>query len=233
MSTRRWVVIATVVTLAVVATAVIVVDRGSVAVFGIGPLNALRPSIGDLLDGRTANRERLEAIDQVTVGTSGLLTFQGMQTHGPQVYTMCDEGQNNWKVHDGYRLSCHAQSYRFVSWNGDFDQGRARILDSLRQRGCTPNDKYVTIEPRKPTSAYWEEQWPPLQCGGGTSLFLQWANGRLLEGSDDLYRIGETFQQDDIRNVTVPPADELIDKISEADWFVTVFTTKDFFRDNP
>ena len=28
-------------------------------------------------------------------------------------------------------------------------------------------------------------------------------------------------------------ADEIIDKITKADWFVTVFTTKEFFRDNP
>lgn len=229
---RRRLAIAAITTVAALGAAVLLLDRASVALLGEGPLDAFRPTITDILDGRTANSHRLAAIDQVVSGTIDLVTIPRMRTYGPQVYTFCSEGQNNWKVHQGYRLSCRAQSYRFIAWDGDFDDGRARILDHLRAAGCVPDREYWTNAPQKPTTGYWQDEWPPFACGGN-SLYLTWANGRLLPHSADSHPIGEIFDQDDIRTIVSADGDQLMTTLSGVDWFVFVNTTTEFYRDEP
>lgn len=231
---KRWAIAITVGFVLLVGSAV-VVDRGSVALLGFSPFEFLRPSIADVLDGRTANSERLAAIGEVTSGSRDLLTFRGIETVGEQIYTMCDEGQNNWWVQDGYRLSCWAQSYRFIAWDGDFDTGRSQVMGALTERGCVPDSQTVNIDRGKPTTSRWEEQWPPLHCGddGRITLFFEWADARRLRSSEDLHRIGEIFDQDDVRNVSVPAAEPVITRLGEFDWFALVYTTRDFYRDSP
>lgn len=69
------------------------------------------------------------------------LNRSSVLTPGPASYSAyCERGQNNYKVHEGYRHSCSVVAARFYSWKGTFP-AMARALDKeLTGAGWTFDD---------------------------------------------------------------------------------------------
>lgn len=59
------------------------------------------------------------------------LSVPGVSLVARRTYTTCREGQNNWKVKDGYRLQCKAHSLVFFGWDGDYTAGRDTMLQAM------------------------------------------------------------------------------------------------------
>lgn len=72
--------------------------------------------------------KRAEARATAEAALSGL-NGSSVLTPGPASYSAyCERGQNNFKVHEGYRHSCSVVTARFYTWKGPFP-AMARALD--------------------------------------------------------------------------------------------------------
>lgn len=194
------------------------------------------PTIEQLLDGREKNEERLAAVEQV-VAVGSLLPFEESAHHGPEVVTTCDEGQNNYKVHDGYRLSCGASATFYVSFSGDFSKGREKFLEGLSASGCRVDGAGTYYPDRmKPTTKYWPTEFDGYDCGGGAYLDVSWGMGTDLVHSPESLQLGPQDYSDMVgggggRWLSGPTQDALISGLSTHDWFAVVRTSRTFYRD--
>lgn len=100
------------------------------AVTGLNLFEFMQPSASDVLDGQTANAQRLAAIRTVDEWMDHD-AVPGATVAGKQVYTYCDWGQNNPEVREGYRLRCEATGVLFSSWAGSFDDFARAVASQL------------------------------------------------------------------------------------------------------
>lgn len=91
---------------------------------------APRLSADEVLDGPQTAEARSAAIARVEQWPVGL-SVPGVTLVARRTYTTCSEGQNNWKVRDGYRLQCQAHSLVFFGWDGDYAAGRDTMLRAM------------------------------------------------------------------------------------------------------
>jgi len=79
--------------------------------------------------------KRAEARSRAEAGLRDL-SHSKVLASGPMSYSAyCERGQNNYKVHQGYRHDCYVVAAQFYSWKGTFP-AMARALDQeLQQAG--------------------------------------------------------------------------------------------------
>lgn len=74
---------------------------------------------------------------------AGLATLEHTSalTKGPRSYSAaCERGQNNWKVHEGYRHSCDVSVAGFYGWAGGFPEMARSLHQELVADGWTADD---------------------------------------------------------------------------------------------
>lgn len=82
---------------------------------------------------------RGQARDELTSLTTEVLrSVPGTQLARVR-FDQCEQGQNNWKIHDGFTLRCElADSVALAPRSGDVSAVAAQIDDALRRAGWTP-----------------------------------------------------------------------------------------------
>jgi hypothetical protein len=108
---------------------------------GIRP--AAQPDDADVVEAREAGHEPL---DRLTDPLETALTDGGTGLGRVEVEG-CDEGQNNWKVQDGWTLSCaQASVLGATSAAGSVEQGASEADTAVRALGWAPTS-YGEMEP--------------------------------------------------------------------------------------
>lgn len=226
MSTRRrwpWV-LAVVITGA--ALAVYAVDRASVALIGAGPLDIFRPSTENVLDGRVGNAGRLEAIEVVNAQLG--LARPGATTEvGRQGDSWCVEGQNNWKVHDGYRLRCGVTGRLYSGWSGDFESVRTAARQSLGTSCAGPDYPRTTWVPEPGAPTTMEDY----NCTGGVTISLVFASTASLSSSDSLVDQGGDSASG--RHISGMSGAEVIESAARYQWLAVAVISKVYYQDEP
>ncbi|MDO4785127.1 MAG: hypothetical protein Q3997_08620 [Propionibacteriaceae bacterium] len=97
-----------------------------------------RPSMDTVLWGKMFEQVREDAIARTRKQVAWDLDVAGVDRLGDGVYISCEEGQNNWKVQEKYRLRCQAQAPVYYGWRGEFEPTASRILDRFRIRCGKP-----------------------------------------------------------------------------------------------
>lgn len=70
----------------------------------------------------------------------GDLNGSSVLSQGPASYSAyCERGQNNWKVHQGYRHGCYVVAAHFYGWNGSFPDMARALDEELQQEGWQPD----------------------------------------------------------------------------------------------
>lgn len=211
----------------VIGVGLFAVDRLMVAVVGTGPLTILRPSIADVLDGRVANAEREAAIASVDEWLDGI-DLPGATSVGRQDDTYCRTGDNNWKVHDGYRLLCSANGRVYSSWSGDFGGVRNRAEESLTTACSDPVTEPVHLTPG-PTAPIDGGRW---QCPGGVTITLTFATSVGLSADDRILDHGSCAE--DMRcPAGGTSSTQLQEYLLPQKWFVVHDISNTFYKDQP
>ena len=225
---RKWVRGAFVAVLAAVLLFVgsFVVDRVWLAVFGQRIYEFLRPTEADVLDGRVATEERLAAIGEVST-FSRELKAEGVSPVGDITWTACIAGQNNYKVHDGYRLSCDASVVSYVAWSGGYEDAARAIREKIA--GKCPDLK-LDPGPRPPTPGA-----PTTEaiygCSDRTEVMVNFESTGKLAISDPELSIGETSSS--ARRISGSSPEELFNALSEYQWFALVSASQTYYEDQP
>lgn len=203
-----------------------VVDRVWLAVFDQRIYEFLRPTEADVLDGRVANEERLAAISEVSKFSGGLKA-EGVSPVGEIIWTACDVGQNNYKVHDGFRLSCAASVASYVAWSGEYEDTAAAIREKIARK-CP--DLQLDAGPRQPTPGA-ATGVTIYKCSDRTSVWLMFATTQQLNASSLDFTIGMTTA--DSRRLSGPTVGELREGLSEHQWFARIIAGQTYFEDRP
>lgn len=186
-----------------------------------------RPSMAEVLDGQATAEVRSAAVGLVEQWPQGL-SAAGVGLVARQTYTGCREGQNNWKVKDGYRLQCSAHSLVYFGWNGDYAAGRDRMLAAMASfctvtglenvPAGTPDGDSTLVGPNYSCS-------PGLD---GQSMLLSGRASKVLIGPDSW---GVTYGEQ--RWVAGPQGDALLKQLRSRRWLFAVDVSSVFFQDAP
>ncbi|MDO5084040.1 MAG: hypothetical protein Q4D89_11670 [Arachnia propionica] len=113
----------------------------------------------------TAREEALAALPAQQDELDALITPITGEPRARGTADGCDRGQNNWKVHDGYTLSCATAAVTVYSWPSDaaaFHQ----LTAALAEHGYQPETEHSALESPHHTGA---------------------ANGRYSSGNTELH----------------------------------------------
>lgn len=194
------------------------------SVVGFGPLEFLRPSMSDVLDGRTAANDRQEAIDAVNAGMDSA-SIPGTSEAGRHVYTWCVRGQNNWKVRDGFRLKCGATGRVFSAWTGEFESVRSEARKAILARCDGPAGPLVKHVP----SPQWETEPEQYECSDGTTINLVFASTIGLSDTDSI--VYQAFDSDHSRYISGANSTELVEGLSGEQWFAVQSVERIYYED--
>ncbi len=156
------------------------------------------------------------------------LSVPGVSLVARRTYTTCREGQNNWKVKDGYRLQCQAHSLVFLGWDGDYTAGRDTMLQAMASFCVLASSGDVAAGPPSDTSPMWGpnyscspdlEGYSALLSGRATAVLLTpeswlatYVAQRAVSGTDDA---------------------QLLAKLMTRRWLFAVDVNSVFFQDAP
>ena len=207
------------------------VGRGAAAVFLFGLMAGCvsaspPPSTAEVLDGQATAEARLAAIGRVEQWPEGL-SVPGVKLVARQTYTDCRDGQNNWKVKDGYRLKCSAHSTVFLGWNGDYATGRDAMLTGMASFcAVTGLENVVKRTPNTSTVL-----GPNYSCPGGLVGQSQILSGHATKVLVTEESWGIDFS--DQRRVAGPEGDALLEKLRSRRWLFAMDVSSVFYQDAP
>lgn len=183
-----------------------------------------RAQVGDVLAGRVGGPERLSALSAVSEWANRV-HVPGANPVAVVLYTTCTEGQNNWKVHDGYRLQCSAaDAIRYSSWSGRYSKVAGQARQSLTSRcDAVSTTSDVAPQPGQPTQGVFE-------CPEGR-VWLELGSSKILFPEDDAISQANTTQSTE--RYSGPTPKELVGLLKQHQWFATHQVRKIYFQDNP
>lgn len=201
--------------------------RVSAVVFGRDLLfDWLRPTAADVLDGRVANEERLASIGEV-MELSDELRVEGVAPVGKIVWTACGMGQNNYKVHDGYRLSCDARETSYLAWTGGYENAAEALRGGIAARcpdlELDPGPRPAT--PGAPTTV------AIYRCSGRTQVMVVFSSTERMDISDSVLSIDPTAPLS--RTVSGSSPERIFDGLSKYQWFAEITVIQVFYKDQP
>ena len=209
--------------LAVWLVGIFAADR-ALRVIGAGFLPDSAPSVADVLDGRVAELQRNEAISKVE-SKSALASLKGTTPVGTVVYTSCREGQNNFKVREGYRLRCMAHSALYLAWSGDPNKVFRRAVPELVGWCASSAQPMYEAMPRAGVNV----DWFPRANGEVAALVYGTSNGLTPDSAELDYGHGT----EDSRRISGPSSDVLFQELSTYDWFIIYKRESTYFEDQP
>lgn len=89
-----------------------------------GVLSSLKTAPDPKSPGVSAKRNAIQS--DINHAFSSLEIAAGLKEYAKATYDYCYEGQNNWKIKDGYAHRCDYRLTKYYGFNGDF---RQRMLD--------------------------------------------------------------------------------------------------------
>jgi len=186
-----------------------------------------RSSADEVLDGPQTAEARSAAITRVEQWPVGL-SVPGVSLVASQVYTECIEGQNNWKMHQGFRLRCRAHSLSYLGWDGDFAAGRRAVITTVQEQ-CTSDDLSTDYD-SQPGQAF-APLGPSFECPGALTLRSRVQQG----GADSLLVNGQSWGEafDDRRWIGSPTEPQLLARLKTRRWLFAVDVSSVFFQDQP
>lgn len=195
------------------------------------PLDLVRPSASAVLDGFWTEADRQDAVKAVTEASKPYRHLTGVSVVDMQVGTDCSEGQNNWKVHEGYRLSCFVGGNLYFAWDGDFATGdkqfRALIESRCRDSSSAAQEGAPSL--RAPLNREWENDGSVWECDGRSEEPVGFASGTSTDGSLDLEGTAGTTG----RHISGPTAEQLGQALAGHDWLARMYFYQEFYRDVP
>ncbi len=198
---------------------------------GPGLFGTPQPTLVDVLEGRVAADERQAAIDLVQREGAALPYSPHALVVAQQIATRCWEGQNNWKVQEGFRLRCVAVSVRYIAWDGEFDAGAQQSGSALASQctNVTRPDETLALGPGGYGSG---GKWT---CAEGTELAVLWAPTTGLDESHPLmgWYAATTTSREATRQVSGPDADQVVASLHSHEWFKTEQLTTTYYQDTP
>lgn len=217
----------------VAAAALIVAVRVYAFVFDRSLFESFRPTMSELLDGQAANQERLAALGGISAVTRGL-TVDGVTEVAEVTSTYCMEGQNNYKVHDGFRYSCIAESSSYFAWSGAYLDPARAIREKIGSRcpiPLTELDEISWQEPRPQTRYSGESYGGEFRCHSRTRLWITYLNTDGLTSLDT--HLAQPRVSDSSRRVSGPTSEDLFESLSGYQWVAVVTTRQVYFEDEP
>lgn len=197
-----------------------------ILISGCSPTPSI-PDPADLLDGRIANGERLAAIERVgTWADRESVPPEGITKVGTQIGTVCQLGQNNYKVQDGYEIYCQAGARVFFGWSGDFGRGRARLERALESecdgpggfvQGETPQTKFLT------SGGSW-------RCPSSLSYSLNYGDVAEIRDTDNAVTRDPCGGASTARCISGPSAQEIASGVDDYQWVAIQLIDTDFYR---
>ncbi len=182
------------------------------------------PTMAEVLDGPATAQARNAAIAVVGQWPQDL-DFPGATLVTRQTWTACKEGQNNWKVKDGYRLKCAAHSTVFFAWDGDYATGRDAILQTAASACAVTSGAY----PQDKTPMTRGLLGPDYSCAAGLVVHSRILNGRRVSTPITPESWGLTI--DDQRWVAGPQGNSLLDILRAHQWLFVMDVGSVFFQD--
>jgi hypothetical protein len=183
--------------------------------------------MAEVLDGQATAEARLAAIGRVEQWPQGL-SVPGVKLVARQAYTECREGQNNWKVKDGYRLKCSAHSTVYLGWDGDYATGRGAMLSGMASfcvvTGLANVDKHTSDDVSTVLG-------PLYSCSGGFEGGSQILSGHATKALVTPESWGLTLG--DQRWVAGPQDAALLEKLKTRRWLFAMDVGSVFFQDTP
>jgi hypothetical protein len=199
---------------------------------GPGIFGQARPRMVDVLEGRVFGDERQAAIMLVQLRGAAVPHDPNSTVVAQQIATSCDEGQNNWKVHDGYRIKCTADSVRYVAWRGDFALGAERATNSLSSLcvNVSKPGEYGTVTPEfSGFGGVWT-------CADGTELWSYWYTTTDLDSSGSRFEHSfsdSTWTGGGRRAVSGRDVGDVRADLRGYDWFAMERLEKVYYQDAP
>lgn len=182
-----------------------------------------RAQAGEVLAGRVAGPERLSALAAVSEWANSV-HVPGTNSVAVVLYTTCSEGQNNWKVHDGYRLQCSAGAIRYSSWSGGYSKVAGQAGQSLTSRcDAVTATSDVAPQPGEPTTGVFD-------CPEGR-VWLELGSSKILFPEDDAVSQGNTTRSRE--RYSGPTPKELVGLLKQHEWFAIHQVRKVYFQDQP
>ncbi len=187
---------------------------------------AFPPTMAEVLDGprfaglRDAAAAQLEARSEAVIGRLGLSAV------GAGTALLCWEGQNNWKVHEGYRFQCGANQISFLAWDGDFLEQQAKIVAVLTEE-CGPAKGGVAGHVPGPTYGF--ISGPKFDCGSGLGVETRWAARGVVDSSAGEFQ--RYCEQELVRCRQVVPAEVVFGEVSQRKWFMMLNVNTTFYTE--
>jgi len=188
---------------------------------------APRLSPDEVLDGPQTAEARSAAISRVEQWPVGL-SVPGVSLVARRTYTTCLEGQNNWKVKDGYRLQCKAHSSVFFGWDGDYTVGRNTMLQAMASICVLASSGDVPDGSPGDTVTLFGPNYSCTPDLNGHSLILSGRATTVLVTPESWLT---SF--DDQRSVSGPDDAALLAKLKTRRWLFAVDVSSVFFQDQP
>jgi len=186
----------------------------------------VRPSMAEVLDGQATAQARSAAIALVEQWPQSL-DFPGASLVARQTWTACKEGQNNWKVKDGYRLKCAAHSTVFLAWDGEYAAGRDAILQAAASACAVTSGAY----PQEQTPMTRGLLGPDYSCAAGLVGHSRILDGRRVVTPITPESWGLTI--DDQRWVAGPQGNSLLGILRSNQWLFVMDVGSVFYQDAP
>lgn len=179
----------------------------------------------------------------------------GFTSYAVATHDRCYEGQNNWKVHDGYAHRCTYRVTKFYGFNGDFRQKIINFEQQIMNSGWKPAyssgfpikeimeqyyDKYYG--PDKTTPRNFPEGYLVSSLPTPTSGYLKDKNVLEVEyaekATEDLFQIEyaqnvsrdtliETYDKKDFQDINL-----IFQKITQEDKFILVISIQEDYFEN-
>lgn len=188
---------------------------------------APRLSAAEVLDSSQTAEARSAAIARVEQWPVGL-SVPGVSLVARRTYTTCREGQNNWKVKDGYRLQCQAHSLVFLGWDGDYTAGRDTMLQAMASFCVLASSGDVAGGPPSDTSPVWG---PNYSCSPDLEGYSALLSGRATA----VLLTPESWLATYVAQRTVSRTDDaqLLARLKTRRWLFAVDVSSVFFQDAP
>lgn len=204
-----------------------VAGRVSAWVLGVDPFfEWARPTMADVLDGRVANGERLAGLREVSE-LSERLNDEDVARVGEIEWTVCGRGQNNFKVHDGFRLNCEARLVSYLAWSGDY-KSTAEAVNARIEVECP----YVQLAPvPRPPVPGAPTTVAIYQCPNSMTVIVHYESAEQLSVSDSVLSVGETSTS--ARRIAGSSPSELSQELLQYQWFARIAVAQTYYEDRP
>ena len=183
------------------------------------------PSVDEVLNGDVAAAERGSAIEFVRTTLASLPDAVDTIDLGTRIIAFCTEGQNNWKVQEGFRLRCTVYGARYIAWSGPFSRGKSAITEAFeRVCGAPSGEALPTAAPRgelgTPGGGY--------DCATDATVGITWATSTIGLSTSSL---GLRCDGPDARCVAGPDASTLDSGLAPYDWLSVQATSREYYED--